>query len=121
MIRNRAPHRLNRRHFITAAAAIALIGPARAGERREVNLRIRGRKVINAEQTLRFTEGDEIRLLWSSDEAVDLHLHGYDLHAKAAPGADAVIAFRATTAGRFPISAHNFGHQTLIYLEIHPR
>ncbi len=74
-----------------------------------------------ANKTVRVTEGDKVRIDWVTDEVADLHFHGYDLHAKAEPGRTVSLTFQAHTAGRFPISAHNFNHATLVYIEIHPR
>jgi hypothetical protein len=52
---------------------------------------------------------------------VELHLHGYDILALAKPGRITHMTFVAKIAGRFPISAHEFGHGALVYLEVYPR
>ncbi len=89
--------------------------------RRTFNLDIRKRKVTAAEKTIRLTEGDKVEIIWTTDETVDVHLHGYDVLTPVVPGETAVMTFQAHTAGRFPISAHRFGHKTLVYLEIYPK
>ncbi len=125
------PNWLGRRRTLGTLAALAICmgGPvvlsgqgfAQSKKGRTIRLEIRGRKVAAAKKTFRITEGEEVRIDWTTDEAVDLHLHGYDLHTKAEPGRTVSLTFKAHTAGRFPISAHNFGHATLVYLEIYPR
>lgn len=40
---------------------------------------------------------------------VELHLHGYDLTARAAPGSPALFGFVAEHTGRFPIETHGDG------------
>ena len=47
-----------------------------------------------------------MRLRWTSDRPVILHLHGYDIETRLAPGAPAELAFTAYAAGRFPIEIH---------------
>jgi hypothetical protein len=54
---------------------------------------------------------------------VTLHLHGYDIERAVEPGAPATMAFRASLAGRFPVSEHGHGGRhgrTVLYLEVHP-
>src|SRR5262249_9188594 len=74
-------------------------------------------------QTIRVKKGDHVELRWSSDRRIELHLHGYDLEAKAAPQAPATMAFEAKIAGRFPVTEHTHGpghHRAIVYLEVHP-
>ncbi len=84
------------------------------------NQRIAGSNVV------RVKEGQTVELRWSTDEAVELHLHGYDVVAKAKPGASAVMRFKAHATGRYPVTIHGHSHgsghseKTLLYLEVHP-
>jgi hypothetical protein len=54
-----------------------------------------------------------------------LHLHGYDIETRVAPGKPAVTAFAARLTGRFPVEIHgeHAKHQrrALLYVEIYPR
>ncbi len=101
-----------------------------------IHLRIKDQKIAGASRTIRVTQGDMVHLRFMSDEATDLHLHGYDIEKLAKPGAPAAFSFKATAVGRFPITSHGAkghghvgegskqkGHRetTLIYLEVHPR
>ncbi len=108
-----------------AAAVLAGFAarPSRAqtGATRSFDLDIRQRRVDKARRTVRVTQGDRVVLNWTTDEAVELHLHGYDISLKVAPGTPAAMTVEAKFAGRFPISGHGFGHHGLAYLEVHPR
>lgn len=121
---------VNRRYIlriVLAAAAgtigfIPATGQAESKLRRRIALDIRKRAVVAARnRTIRVNEGDDVRIDWTTDETADLHLHGYDIQTRVAPGRTASMTFRAHTAGRFPVSAHNFGHRMLLYLEVYPR
>ena len=94
---------------------------------------LRDRRVEGSASTLRIKRGDTVLLRLRSDEAVSLHVHGYDLQANLSPASPKTIRFEATVAGRFPITAHEFGaaadqdarpkqHRevTLLYLEVLP-
>jgi|TARA_B100002003_G_scaffold197519_1_gene188021 FtsP/CotA-like multicopper oxidase with cupredoxin domain len=94
--------------------------------RRIVEVRIVNRQVVAPAAAIKMTEGDLVELRWSSDETVELHLHGYDLKLIVLPGEPGVMAFRAFASGRFPITSHGWGggghsHDALTYLEVHPR
>jgi hypothetical protein len=104
-------------------------GSLRAAELQRFAVSIKNRKVEPAQKLVRVTRGDAIELELSTDEEVELHLHGYDRLIKLGPARPAVLRLDATIAGRFPIEAHGFasdrggrrGHVVLLYLEVHPR
>jgi FtsP/CotA-like multicopper oxidase with cupredoxin domain len=73
--------------------------------------------------TVRVKEGDEVELRWTSDRPVTLHLHGYEIDAKVAPGKPAAMSFNAKFAGRFPVHEHADGpgnHRPVLYVEVYP-
>lgn len=114
-----------------AAALLAFAAqhhPALAQDtgKKSIEVRIEKRHVVGDQQTIRVTEGETVELRWTSDETVEVHLHGYDLKAEPRPGEPAVMAFEAYAAGRFPITSHGWGdgghgHDALTYLEVYPR
>jgi hypothetical protein len=120
----------DRRAFLTAgASALALLGAARGAraENLTIDVVIKGRKVVG-DDVARVTEGDAVTLRWSTDEAVSVHLHGYDLELSIAPDAPAEMTLEAFATGRFPVTSHGFGGHghddeevVLLYLEVHPR
>ncbi len=83
-----------------------------------------------ATETLRVTQGETVRISWSSDAVADLHLHGYDIEARVAPDSPVAMQFRADIGGRFPIALHEtgggdagsggHGHRALLHLEVYP-
>jgi hypothetical protein len=47
-----------------------------------------------------------VELQVSSDKAVEVHVHGYDLEYDVAPGRPGCLAFTADRAGLFDVEAH---------------
>lgn len=117
-----------REGLLIVAGTVAVVtgfaaGPvaAQTAATRSFDLDIRRRRVDKARRTIRVTRGDRVVLNWTTDEAVELHLHGYDIPLKVTPGTSRSMIVEAKIAGRFPISGHGFGHHSLAYLEVHPR
>jgi hypothetical protein len=71
--------------------------------------------------TIRFQQGDLIRLRWTTDEAMVLHLHGYDIEGDIAAGEPTSMVFDADLAGRFPTERHGTKAVTLVYVEVYPK
>jgi FtsP/CotA-like multicopper oxidase with cupredoxin domain len=99
---------------------------AQDDSRRVIDVRIENRKVVAPTAAIRITEGDVVELRWTSDEAVELHLHGYDMEIQVRPEQPAAMVIEATATGRFPITSHGWGaaghgHDALTYLEVYPR
>ncbi len=120
----------DRRAFLAAGVgAVALLGAPR-GARAEsltIDVVIEARKVLG-DNVARVAQGDAVRLRWFTDEAVSVHLHGYDMKLSVAPDAPAEMNFEAFATGRFPVTSHGFGGHghddeevVLLYLEVHPR
>ncbi len=110
--------------FIPTALIRAAV--AQEAPQQVIEVRIENRKVVTPGEAIRITEGDVIELRWTSDEAVELHLHGYDLEIQVRPDAPATMVIEASATGRFPITSHGWGegghgHDALTYLEVYPR
>ncbi len=56
----------------------------------------------------------------TSEEPVEVHVHGYDLEEEVEPGEPAILAFEADVTGRFEIEDHDTGNQ-LGTLVVEPR
>jgi hypothetical protein len=89
-------------------------------------IQIAARRVAPAQRVLRVAEGERVELRWSADEPLVLHLHGYEIETRVAPGRPAVTAFTARLTGRFPVAIHGedgarHRHRALLHVEIHPR
>jgi heme/copper-type cytochrome/quinol oxidase subunit 2 len=48
-------------------------------------------------------EYDRVTLRVSSDEPMELHLHGYDVEREVEPGRETKLRFKADLTGRFEI------------------
>ena len=77
---------------------------------------------------IRVKQGDVVRLRFTSDNPITLHLHGYDIERKIAPGGGAEMQFTANATGRFGIEEHRLdahgGHShgdVLVRIEVYPR
>jgi len=107
-----------------------LAGPGEAAGNDQIpavqrfELAISDRSVQLESGTLRVTQGQQVELVWTSDESGTLHLHGYDIEFEVGPEAPAEYSFEAHATGRFPITSHGFGgehgHEALLYLEVYP-
>jgi hypothetical protein len=111
--------------------ALLIVAPLHAiSAERNVDFVIAKRRVAVPPPTFAVVRGDIAVLRWTSDEAVTIHLHGYDVALALAPGKGATMRVPATAAGRFPITSHGFGgaakhgghhrEQPLAFLEVRP-
>jgi hypothetical protein len=80
-------------------------------------------------QLIRVKQGDVVKLRWTSDRPITLHLHGYDIERKIVPGTVAEMAFTANATGRFPVEEHKLDAHggsahapaPLVRIEVYPR
>ena len=93
------------------------------------DIRIEHGRVPDTMRLIRVNEGDVVKLRWTSDQPLILHLHGYDIEKRVTAGA-AELAFTAYATGRFPIHVHAQGagagghaHEgaPLATIEVYPR
>jgi hypothetical protein len=103
-----------------AGLAIALVGGAVA-QPRIFELNIEKVRLPENQRLVRVRQGEEVILKWRADQAVVLHLHGYDIEARVSPAAWTEMRFTAAATGRFPIELHAQTHATIAHLEVHPR
>lgn len=82
---------------------------------------VRG-ELDEGERTIRVTEGDVVELHWSSDEEIELHMHGYNVELAVGPGSRKIMRLNTTKAGRFAILNHDGSPpNVLVYLEVAPK
>ncbi|HZZ92356.1 MAG TPA: hypothetical protein VFE23_07325 [Usitatibacter sp.] len=112
------------RAFAAALVGVAILAPAAyAAEHKVLALPLVNGALHDPGQTVRVKQGDEVELRWSSDRPLALHLHGYDIESRVAPGKPAVMSFKATIPGRFPVEVHGqhgAAHRAVMYLEVYP-
>jgi hypothetical protein len=94
---------------------------------RIVEVRVVARKPEGGVRTVRARKGETLVLKVRSDEKLEVHVHGYDLHQAVVPGAVASLPIAARWVGRFPVTVHlaeggsgRHAEPTLLYLEVHP-
>jgi hypothetical protein len=78
---------------------------------------------VRGDDTLKVRQGDDVDVRFTSDRPMVLHLHGYELEAKATPAQPGRLAFKASLPGRFPIHVHGQGadnHRAALFIEVHP-
>jgi hypothetical protein len=94
------------------------------------DIKIEHGRVPETVRLIRVNEGDVVKLRWTSDGPLVLHLHGYDIEKRIASGATTELAFTAYATGRFPIHIHAQGtgagghaHEgaPLVTIEVYPR
>jgi hypothetical protein len=122
--------RMMARVALLMSLALAGLLPAYAQAPEVVfDLKIEKGRVAERMRSIRVKQGDAVRLRWTSDRPIALHLHGYDIETKVTPGTVAEMAFTARAAGRFPVEehtpnargGHSHGEAPLVRLEVRPR
>jgi len=107
--------------FATLLAAVV----GSAAEERIFILNLERGVVSHDRQVIQVQQGDRVKLRWTTDKTIAIHLHGYDLLKTVEPGELAEMSFDARAAGRFPVSEHvpdaagqgHHGHRSLLLLE----
>lgn len=91
-----------------------------------IEVRVENRKVVG-DNIIRVTQGQLVEMIWTTDEAAELHIHGYDIRFEISPDTPAEVSFTAHATGRFAVTSHGFGgqhghgHDTLVYIEVYPK
>jgi len=69
-------------------------------------VRIKGGQPVGGARTVEVRQGETVRLVFSSDTAGEVHLHGYDIEKEVAPGDPARFTFKADKQGRYEVELH---------------
>ena len=102
--------------------------PLAAAGPRVVELSVVRRRPEGGVRTLRVARGEALALRVRTDEAMTIHVHGYEVELRVDAGAAAAVEFSARLVGRFPVTAHlpesaaggKARESTLLYLEVLP-
>ncbi len=106
---------------------LAAMPLSHAADSNRIEVTVEQRKVAGDSDVIRVTQGEDVELVWRTDESARLHLHGYDIEFAVTPDEPTVIRLQAHATGRFPVTSHGFGdghdhgHKPLLYLEVYPR
>ena len=82
-------------------------GPSQTDAPRERTIDIAVEGGVMTPDEIEVGKGDRVRLRVTSEEPVELHLHGYDIEREVAPGEPATLSFEADLTGRFEIEDHD--------------
>lgn len=107
-----------------ALASLLLLFPGgTAAEPQSFELSIRAGALPKERRVVRVRQGDDVTLRWTTDKALTVHLHGYDIEKSLSPGTPVLMRFTARATGRYPIEVHvrGGGERTLAHVEVHPR
>jgi hypothetical protein len=66
-------------------------------------------KITPSTQTVKASQGQTVKITVTSDEADEIHLHGYDKEIPLEPGKPGSVTFTADTKGTFEIETHESG------------
>src|SRR2546429_9981827 len=69
-------------------------------------LRITNGRVPDDMRLIRVKQNDVVKLEWSTDKPITVHLHGYDIEREIKPGAITEMSFTARATGRFTVEPH---------------
>jgi len=110
--------------------AISLINALNAAEAAQVTyaLNIVNGRVPDNMRLIRVKQDDVVKLEWSTDKPMTVHLHGYDIEQELKPGTVTQMTFAARATGRFTIEPHigktsSGGHahgDVLVTIEVYP-
>jgi len=111
-------------------ALILSLAPVLLAHAAEVTyaLRITNGRVPDDMRLIRVKQNDVVKLEWSTDKPITVHLHGYDIEREIKPGTITEMTFTARATGRFtvephlgrtPSGAHTHG-DTLVTIEVYP-
>ena len=72
----------------------------------QIDVQIKGGEASGVGETVSINKGDDVKISFTSDEHLTVHLHGYDIKEDVPKGGEAVIEFNANATGRFLITSH---------------
>ena len=91
-------------------------------------LRIENGHLPENMRLIRVKRNDVVKVEWTSDRPMIIHLHGYDIGKQVTPGTVTDMAFTARATGRFTVEPHlgreaSGGHthgNVLVTIEVYP-
>lgn len=81
---------------------------------------IQGKKLVSGPETIKVTQGEDVTIKITSDEAEEFHVHAYDNSVELEPNKQASLTFTANLSGRFPFELEN-SKTEIGALEVQPK
>ena len=75
------------------------------------DLKVAHGRIPDTMRLIRVKQGDVVRMRWTTDRPLVLHLHGYDIEKRVEPRATTELTFTASATGRFPVHVHAQGER----------
>ena len=95
--------------LLIAAAVLLIVLAAACGggepQELEIPVRVEGEKMTP--ETIKVKQDDMVTLKIQSDDAIEFHLHTYDIEMEVEPGTVTDLFFVADATGRFRITFHH--------------
>ena len=82
-----------------------------------IEARVAGGNVETAERRVSVKRGEQVRIQVESDQADEVHVHGYDLKRPVGPGTPATIEFAADLPGVYEVELEET-RRKLVELEV---
>jgi hypothetical protein len=114
--------------FVLALCLSSTISTAAGATEVTYVLAIANGRVPDNMRRIRVKQNDTVKLEWSTDKPISVHLHGYDIEQDIKPGAVSEMTFVARATGRFTVEPHigktqSGGHahgDVLVTIEVYP-
>ena len=97
--------------FFVSVILLMLIYPACGGSstgeinKNEILVSIKNGNV-EGDKIVKVKKGEQVKLKFTSDQEMSIHLHGYDIEAEIPMDGSETIEFEAHATGAFPVTAH---------------
>lgn len=85
-----------------------------------ITLTIKDKKLQSDKNIFTVTDGDEVKMVITSDEDEEVHVHGYDRAIELKKDVPGELHFAANLTGRFPFELEKSGTELGI-LEVQPK
>ena len=116
------------RAFVLALSLVGAMNVAAGAAEVSYVLAIANGRVPDNMRLIRVKQNDLVKLKWSTDKPMSVHLHGYDIEQEVKPGTVTEMSFTARSTGRFTIEPHvgktqSGGHahgDVLVTIEVYP-
>ncbi len=77
---------------------------------KETTIQIENGKISNGINVITLQQYDQVKLLFNSNEEIEIHLHGYDIKKLLKPNQASIMEFKAIATGRYNVTAHTSAH-----------
>jgi hypothetical protein len=116
------------RAFVLALSLSSAMNVAAGAAEVTYALAITNGRVPANMRLIRVKQNDVVKLEWSTDRPLSVHLHGYDIEKEVKPGTVTEMTFIARATGRFTVEPHvgktpSGGHahgDALVTVEVYP-